>query len=210
LDVHPPHEPIHSWRDFFIHLITITIGLLIALSLEGLVEWNHHRHLKHEAHATIRQEIQDNRKTSAQNLQWIQEDERRVEKDIQTLRSLRAGKKLTGGSLEYHLSWSSPSAAAWQTAHSTGALNYFDYADAQSLADVYLQQDFVVNSGMQLYKNQTEAIAPLFISGDPNTMSKEEIQLCLTRSADVLLGLRALEQVIVELNREYDDQLKRM
>jgi hypothetical protein len=210
LDVHPPHEPIHSWRDFFVHLITLTIGLLIALSLEGLVEWNHHRHLKHEAHDTIRREIEDNRKTSAQDLQWLQEDEHRIEKDIQTLLTLRGGKKLEKGSLEYHMSWSSPSEAAWQTAHSTGALNYFEYADAQSLADLYLQQAFVVSSGMQIYRNQTEAIAPLFISNDPNAMSKEEIQLSLTRSADVLIGLRSLEQVIVQLNRQYDDQLRKM
>ena len=37
MDVHAPHEPIHTWRDFFIHLITITVGLLIAISLEGMV-----------------------------------------------------------------------------------------------------------------------------------------------------------------------------
>jgi hypothetical protein len=41
LDVHPPHEPVHGWRDFFVHPATITIGLLIALSLEGCVEWRH-------------------------------------------------------------------------------------------------------------------------------------------------------------------------
>ena len=44
LDVHAPHESIHGWRDFFIHLATITIGLLIALGLEATVEWMHHRH----------------------------------------------------------------------------------------------------------------------------------------------------------------------
>jgi hypothetical protein len=34
IEVHPPEEPLHGWRDFLIHLATITIGLLIALSLE--------------------------------------------------------------------------------------------------------------------------------------------------------------------------------
>jgi hypothetical protein len=27
LDVHPPHEAAHSWRDILIHLATITVGL---------------------------------------------------------------------------------------------------------------------------------------------------------------------------------------
>ncbi len=32
LDVHAPHETVHGWRDFFTHIATITIGLLIALA----------------------------------------------------------------------------------------------------------------------------------------------------------------------------------
>lgn len=57
LDVHPPHEPVHGPRDFFLHLFTITIGLLIALGLEASVEALHHRHQREEAEAKIRQEI---------------------------------------------------------------------------------------------------------------------------------------------------------
>jgi hypothetical protein len=48
-DIHPPHQAAHRWRDIFIHLATITVGLFIALSLEGCVEWQHHRHLVREA-----------------------------------------------------------------------------------------------------------------------------------------------------------------
>ncbi len=43
LDVHPRHEPVHSWKDFFVHIITITIGLLIAVGIEQTVEFVHHR-----------------------------------------------------------------------------------------------------------------------------------------------------------------------
>jgi len=38
LDVHPPHEAIHTWKGFFIHIATIVIGLLIAIGLEQTVE----------------------------------------------------------------------------------------------------------------------------------------------------------------------------
>src|ERR1022692_3960716 len=44
LDVHPPHQSTHTWKDFFIHLATIVVGLLIAISLEQSVEYIHHRH----------------------------------------------------------------------------------------------------------------------------------------------------------------------
>ena len=38
LDVHPAHHAASTWRDFFIHIITIVIGLLIAIGLEQTVE----------------------------------------------------------------------------------------------------------------------------------------------------------------------------
>jgi hypothetical protein len=43
LDVHPPHAPTHGWRDFFIHIATIVVGLLIAVGLEQTVEHFHER-----------------------------------------------------------------------------------------------------------------------------------------------------------------------
>lgn len=68
LDVHAPHETIRTWKGFVIHIATITIGLLIAIGLEQLVEYFHHRHqavaivgkLKAESYeniATVRSDI---------------------------------------------------------------------------------------------------------------------------------------------------------
>jgi hypothetical protein len=48
LDVHAPHEAAHSWKDFFIHIATIVVGLLIAVGLEQTVEYVHHSHQRHE------------------------------------------------------------------------------------------------------------------------------------------------------------------
>jgi hypothetical protein len=44
LEVHPAHHAASTWRDFFIHIATIVIGLLIAVGLEQTVELVHHRH----------------------------------------------------------------------------------------------------------------------------------------------------------------------
>lgn len=63
LDVHPPEHGIHGVRDFFIHLLTITVGLLIALGLEASVEALHHRGERLEAEATLREELNQNRAT---------------------------------------------------------------------------------------------------------------------------------------------------
>ena len=44
LEVHPPQQTVHSWRDFFIHIATIVVGLLIAIGLEQMVERIHERY----------------------------------------------------------------------------------------------------------------------------------------------------------------------
>ena len=63
LDVHAPHQSPLGVRDFFIHLLTITAGLLIALGLEAAVEAVHHRHQRIEAEETIHREIEENRQS---------------------------------------------------------------------------------------------------------------------------------------------------
>jgi hypothetical protein len=48
IDIHPAPHAAHTWRDFFIHIATIVLGLLIAVGLEQTVEFFHHRHQLYE------------------------------------------------------------------------------------------------------------------------------------------------------------------
>jgi len=56
IDVHAPHGGLHTWKDFWIHLGTITLGLLIAIGLEQSVEGVHHRHQRSQMEADLREE----------------------------------------------------------------------------------------------------------------------------------------------------------
>jgi hypothetical protein len=58
LDVHPAHHAASTWRDFFIHIATIVIGLLIAIALEQTVE---HFHQLHQLQELRRGELTDAR-----------------------------------------------------------------------------------------------------------------------------------------------------
>ena len=53
LDVHPPHEAAHTWKDFFIHIATICVGLLIAIGLEQTVEAIH----RHKERVDLRESL---------------------------------------------------------------------------------------------------------------------------------------------------------
>jgi hypothetical protein len=89
LDVHPPHAPTHTWKDFFIHIATIVVGLLIAIGLEQTVEHFHERHQLHElrqgALADARLYLHDVDQLRAVNAQQIGELTTRIEQVRQAL-----------------------------------------------------------------------------------------------------------------------------
>jgi len=71
LDVHPPHHPTHTWKDFFIHIATIVVGLLIAVGLEQTVEALHHRHQLQKAREELQDDIAANRRAIVLQLEGI-------------------------------------------------------------------------------------------------------------------------------------------
>jgi hypothetical protein len=149
LDVHPPHEPMHGWRDFFLHLTTITIGLLIALSLEGLVEWQHHRHLVHEAEASLRQEIQSNQSSLASILDDGQKQQSVLKQDVVILQQIIANPKIPPEGLSIGFRVTTLNDVSWRTAQNTGALSYMPYAIAQDYAGIYYLQDELAQAEQQ-------------------------------------------------------------
>jgi hypothetical protein len=54
LDMHAPHQLVHTWKDFFIHIATIAVGLLIAVALEQTIEALHHRNQRSKLEAEMR------------------------------------------------------------------------------------------------------------------------------------------------------------
>lgn len=67
-DVHPIHAPIRAWRDFCIHIATIVLGLCIALGMQQMVEFLHHRSQRAELRRALRLEHENNFKTLAANI----------------------------------------------------------------------------------------------------------------------------------------------
>ena len=68
MEVHPPEHGIHSWRDFFVHMGTICLGLLIAIGLEQSVELLHRKHEREELqealHGDLKQMVHDSAETN--------------------------------------------------------------------------------------------------------------------------------------------------
>jgi hypothetical protein len=71
LEVHAPHLSIHTWKDFFIQIATITIGLLIAVGLEQSVEVLHHRHQREQLEDQMRGAFETNLKRNEKTFKQL-------------------------------------------------------------------------------------------------------------------------------------------
>jgi hypothetical protein len=171
LDVHPPHESIHGKRDFFLHLFTITIGLLIALSLEGLVEWQHHRHLVREAEAGLHAEIKSNAAGMSSVLADLHKQQASLRHDVMVLKVVVAtGKLPKDGNMAIDFRIVTFDNVSWKTAQSTEALSYMPYDLAKQFAAIYAVQDSLSASEQMAARDAVVSLGSFLNSntGDPD------------------------------------------
>ena len=144
MDIHPPEQPIMSLREFFVHLGTVTIGILIALSLEGLLEWNHHQHLIREARENIRTEIEDNRRELSKSLQTLSRTRQGHGQILRWISEMEKQHKSGINSLTVNFTRADLKTSSWTTAQTIGALSLMSYAEVKRDAAVYqLQEEFL-------------------------------------------------------------------
>jgi hypothetical protein len=207
MDVEPPQQPIHSVKDFLLHLLTITVGLLIALALEAGVQYLHHRSLVRDAQHNLTQEISANRAQYEINARWIQENRERLEHDTEQLRAMRAGKSSVPASLSWYWQWNSFSGIAWRTAHDSGAVSYMDPKHIASYSWIYLQQEYINSTALQIVGEETKAGAGLVAANDPANLSATEIQTLLQKTAEINLSLQTLQTTMKSLEEMYGQEL---
>lgn len=196
LDVHVPEHRIGGVRDFFLHLFTITCGLLIALALEAGVEAMHHRHQREEAEATIRKELAANRaELMAAQTTWAQEI-RSMVAEIQALEAASGGKTVPQQTFQLTFAEDVPKDAAWRTASSTGVLMYMDYEAAEAYSACYKEQDEYAQAERQTGSDYLQVDALLGTKA-PQDVTREDIVAALPlarKAAADLMELKALQE----------------
>jgi hypothetical protein len=142
LDVHPPHEPIHTWKEYLLHMSTIVLGLLIAIGLEQSVEAVHRSKERSELRESLKRETEKAIADAAQTeqtendpLRWITAREDLVEKALTTHQPLPSQLPR-----KPHVSSSNlPIDPAWNAAKSSGLLHLLTQEEVEvySEADIY-------------------------------------------------------------------------
>jgi hypothetical protein len=211
LDVHPPHGPIRSWKDFTLHLLTITIGLLIALTLEAAVQSMHHRHMVRDARANLRREIVENQKLYAENLRSLQAKLVELQQDIDQLRELRAGKTPEHFDLQWRFDWNGFVDPAWTSARDIGAVSYMQPEVVEKYSGLYRQQTFVNEAGVSILLDSPKAAAPLLLAKnrkDPKELSPGDIQAMLLSAAEFEGRVKTLQLMMKTLDDGYTALLR--
>ncbi len=209
LDVHPPHEAVHGWRDFLLHIVTITIGLLIALGLEGLVEWQHHKHLVHEAEASLQREIETNAKGLPDALAALHKEQGELKHDVDVLNYTLKNKRAppnSSATVNYHMTDFDD--VSWRTAQASGALTFMPYAQAQQFADIYDTQEQLSAAERQAARDAILAIGSFSTADDndpdPFAGAAGEIR----DKVEVLSGqLLLIDSLYAALDRHYQQYL---
>ena len=146
LDVHPPHEAAHTWKDFLIHIATITVGLLIAIGLEQTVELFHHRHQRHQLEAQLRIESLHNMNLALQNLDRLTEFQARIIAQYTELQAATSVHRTPQWLHRLSALNIKPASTAWVVAQQNATLGLLPLAESQRYVRVYSVVDSVNSS----------------------------------------------------------------
>jgi hypothetical protein len=203
MEIHPPHGPIHTKRDFFIHLLTIITGILIALGLEASLTWGHQRTLVREARANLASEIRNNKESIDTALKEIPGRKKGLEEIIHAMRDMEAGKP-GPKDINYTFIGYDLYSTAWQTAADSGATAHMDYDELKQYTELYSLQQIFMNVQYDAFRATADiSDVKWVLERDPKSVSKARMEQIETAAARYLTILEVLTDAAQQLSKKY-------
>ena len=205
----PPPAKKYSFADYLFQFITITAGVLIALLINGLVEWNNNRQLVDQARLTIRQEVEANLK----ELDGLSENVKRSGGNLENILRL-ANDLLSTGKTDVHnaslnFDLATLNSSGWQSADRTGALGHMDYGEVQKYSELYAMQELFDSQQRKAIDLVTAGSALLSPAFNPTKANRDE----LTRLRDHVMSFQAnllvTDQLGQQLRKSYQKFLQK-
>jgi len=201
LDVHPPHESVHTWRDFFIHIATICVGLLIAIALEQAVEALHHHHQRHQLEAQLHDEAQRNLDLTEGNLVRLKSQRAWIDSAIVALNNAPVANGRIPRSVippeghVFDIGLFDPSQTVWAVAKASGTVGLLPEDEAQ----VYARLDHEAEELQLGRANWARArYAGISMRLRQQGLPNAQLQYLTTADRDTLL------QVLADLSSQFD------
>ena len=207
MDIHAPEKPIHSLKEFATHIAVVTIGILIALALEGVREVIHDRTLVRETRENFRAELEADLDHSNREFARIAEYDKQLDQLVADLPTLRADHpdQITARVAAIRNPGYFFADNSWKAALSTGALAHMPTDDIQTYASTF--EVVRIYSGLQRDALTAEDSARIFFLAHPH-LTPDQLE---TGTERILLLQRAdknLVQVGGELHSGLVEALK--
>jgi hypothetical protein len=158
----------YSLTDYTFQFITITAGVLIALLINGLVEWNANRNLVRDARANIALELAANKKEVDMLIASTPDRLKQIDAALSLANGLLAAQPNNVRSLHLNFTLAELSSAAWRTAERTGALSHMEYQEVQRFSALYDFQDLFAERQGDLVAQVADAFSVLGPDFDPS------------------------------------------
>jgi hypothetical protein len=204
LDVHPPHASVHTWRDFFIHIATIVVGLLIAIGLEQGVERLHERHQAHEASEALQREFEDNHNRIGNEISFWRRGTAALENNLLVLRHLQqhpdTPEEKLPGTLYWGISHMVFAHAEWDSTQQTGIIKLLPQSVATTQAFYYLELQRVEESADAVWLAINDAEAFSLADPNPTHLAPPQLAEVITLTERALTKQVLLGEALLNLN----------
>jgi hypothetical protein len=209
LDVHPPHHAAHGWRDFFIHIATIVVGLLIAVGLEQIVEHIHERYQLSETRESLQHEREANRKDLIQDSADWRWEMAELENNLVVLRYVQQHPGTAQSELPGVLQWiQAPKLAessAWNAAEKNGLTRLMSLDEANGFNVRYRFLEMMGVQSLATWDAFNDAGRYSVADGDPTHLSPDELQQTIGRLQFAMEKHIQLGYTLALLNRRFPD-----
>lgn len=208
MEIDLPRAPIESVKDFFLHIFTITVGILIALGLEQSLEAYHHYQLANEARANIVSEIRDNKREVDNGVRGATKLNQQYRHALEMMDLFIKHKPLANESMTLVYPITQLSSTSWSTAQSTGALSFMNYQEVKDFSGAYALQEELRNQEQQQFQTYELALSGI-ANGGPGNMSGQELQASKQEIKRTMAALYVIEQLEGQLSKKYAEILSK-
>jgi hypothetical protein len=180
LDVHPPHHPTHTWKDFFIHIATIVVGLLIAVGLEQAVERIHQHYELRETREALKREREANRRHMELNTRYWLEMRAALGNDLLVLDAVQRHPGIAQadlpGALNYNQKPFEYGHAVWDAAEKNGVVRLMPLEEANEDQAFYQLAQEMSEQSLYEWDAVNDQRRFLLIDSDPTHLAPDRLE----------------------------------
>lgn len=193
----------YSTADYLFQFITVTAGVLIALLINGLDEWQSDRELVAKARTMIAREVADNLNELAGLSTSLDASREQVDVAMRLADDLLDTGKTSIRAVTLQFNLATLNQSSWQTADRTGALALMDYEVVKRYSELYSLQALFEEHQRRAVDLVSTAIGLISGAMDPAKARKEDVTRFREQLPLVLANLRVTEDLGGQLLAAY-------